>query len=81
LDDEVTDAVFETGAVRLAFTRTVIVTLVEALGAIVPRFQVTVPADSVPPPVADTKVVPAGRGSVNTAAAAAAGPLFVTPIV
>ncbi len=29
-----------------------------------PTFQVTVPAEKVPPPVADTKVVPGGSGSV-----------------
>ena len=36
-------------------------------GGKVPRFQVTTPAARVPPPVAETKLVPGGRGKVSTA--------------
>ena len=43
--------------------------------------QVTVPAALVPPPVAETKVTPAGKTSVTTTAVAALGPLLTTLMV
>jgi hypothetical protein len=48
-------------------TLTVSVTEPVAPMASVPRFQVTVPAAKVPPPVAALNVVPAGITSVSTA--------------
>src|SRR6266705_1813559 len=41
-----------------------------------PRFQVTTPADCVPPPVADTQLVLAGRGSRRTTPVALLVPVF-----
>src|SRR5438876_70411 len=41
-----------------------------------PMFQVTTPEDSVPPPVADTKDVPAGSGSRRTTPVALLVPVF-----
>ena len=43
----------------------------------VPRFQVTVPAASTPPPSAETNEVPAGTASVTTTFVASDGPSFV----
>src|SRR5438093_1240028 len=48
----------------------------EAPEVTVPRFQVTTPAASAPPPVAPTKVVPAGRASEITTPVASALPAF-----
>ncbi len=52
-------------------------TLPVAPAATVPTFQVTTPPDSVPPPVALTKEVFAGRVSETTAPVASAVPLLV----
>src|SRR5947208_3096419 len=49
-----------------------------ASDVIVVRFQPTTPAVRVPPPVAETKLVPAGIASDRLAAVASDGPLFVT---
>jgi hypothetical protein len=46
--------------------------------ASVPTFQVTTPAERVPPPVAETNEVPAGSGSLMTTPVAAVGPALVT---
>ena len=75
---DVTLAVFDSAAVRDAATATVTVTDVEAPEAKVPRFQVTVPPDSVPPPVAETNDVPAGTTSVRVTPVAEEGPAFAT---
>src|SRR5882672_8839107 len=48
----------------------------EAPAASAPTFQVTTPAASAPPPVADTKLVFAGTVSVTTTPVALALPLF-----
>ena len=48
----------------------------EAPAASAPMVQVTTPADSVPPPVAETKVVPDGTVSLMTTPAAAAPPVL-----
>ena len=55
---------------------TVTVTLPLAPLASVPSGQVTVPAVFTPPPVAETKVVPAGSTSTRLAEKAAPGPAF-----
>jgi hypothetical protein len=55
---------------------TVKLTLPDAAGFRLPRFQVTMPAEKVPPPVAETKVVPVGSASVMTALSAMPSPVF-----
>ena len=45
-----------------------------------PTDQVTTPAESTPPPVADTNVVPAGIGSVTVTPVASEGPALPTVI-
>src|SRR5438094_686010 len=57
-------------------TATTSCTLADAPAARAPMFQVTTPAASVPPPVADTKLVFAGMVSVITTPVALAFPLF-----
>ena len=79
--EELAVAVFDTAAMRLGSTLSTRVRESEAPFAMSPRFQVTVPADRVPPPEAEMNDVPAGKGSETTAATAVAGPLFVTPMV
>ena len=79
--DELTIAVLDTFVVRLGSTWTTSVRVSDAPLAIVPRFHVTVPAESVPPPVAETNEVPAGIGSETTTDPADDGPSFVTPMV
>ena len=64
--EELTLAVLEIPVVRLEATLTTNVSELDAPFAISPRFQVTVPADSVPPPDAETNEVPAGSGSAKT---------------
>src|SRR5476651_1125271 len=44
----------------------------------VPKFHVTIPAPLTPPPLALTKLTPAGNVSVTTTPPATLGPLFVT---
>src|SRR5438876_1036297 len=58
------------------FTRTTSCTEPDAPALTAPMFQVTTPADSVPPPVADTKVVLAGSGSRRTTPVALLVPVF-----
>ena len=50
----------------------------DAPAAIVPRFQVTVPLLNVPPPEADTKLVPVGNGSETLTPSASLGPAVWT---
>ena len=66
----------ESGAV----TTTVRLT-VDPLARVANAGQVTTPAASVPPLLAETKVTPAGRVSRTTTAAAVDGPLLVTAMV
>ena len=74
-----TVAVLLKPAVCAALTCTTKVSVVSAEpAAIVPRFQVTVPLLSVPPPVADTKLVPAGNGSETVTPIASPGPAVWT---
>ena len=77
----VTVAVLERSATWEMSTWTVTVTEVEAPLPTVPRAHATVPPDSVPPPVAETKVVPAGTGSEMATLDASEGPALETPIV
>src|SRR6185503_937023 len=58
------------------FTVTTSCTDPDAPDARLPTFQVTTPAASVPPPVADTKVVFTGIGSVTTTPVALFVPMF-----
>ena len=74
-------AVLEMSAVRASLTCTVTCTVAEPPSAIVPRFHVTVPAASTPPPSADTNEVPAGTASVTTVLVAPEGPAFATTSV
>ena len=62
-------------------TWTVNVRAVDAPAASPPTFQVTTPPARVPPPVADTKVVLAGTGSVITTPVSALEPLLCAWIV
>src|SRR5437870_4919903 len=57
-------------------TATTTCTLEDAPAASAPMFQVTTPAASVPPPVADTKLVFTGTVSMITAPVALALPVF-----
>ena len=58
------------------FTLTTSCTEPEALAASAPMFQVTTPAASVPPAVAETKVVFAGSVSLTTTPVASAVPVL-----
>src|SRR6267142_1491855 len=58
------------------FARTTSCTDPDAPALTAPMFQVTTPADSVPPPVADTKDVLAGSGSRRTTPVALLVPVF-----
>ena len=60
---------------------TVTVTLLTAPLASVPKDQFTIPLLSMPFPLADTKVSPAGKVSVTTTPLAEEGPKLVTEIV
>src|SRR5437660_522063 len=62
---------------REGTTWTTRVTDVLAPAVIVVRFDPTTAAVSVPPPVAETKLVPAGIASDRLTSAASDGPLFV----
>src|ERR687888_132839 len=75
---EVTLTVLVMSAVREESTLTTKVTCAEPPEAIVPRDQVTVPAVFVPPPVAETKLVPAGIGSDRLTPVASDGPALFT---
>src|SRR5258706_580713 len=57
-------------------TRTTSCTEPEAPAFSVPTLQVTIPAEAVPPPVADTNVVLAGSVSLSTTPEALALPVF-----
>src|SRR3989442_10023873 len=61
---------------RGLFTRTTSCTDPDDPAFTFPTFQVTTPADSVPPPVADTKVVLAGSVSLMTTPVALFVPTF-----
>src|SRR3989442_689783 len=86
--DAVLLAVF--GSASLPFTVAVLVMVPAVAGAValmvnvelapaarLPTVQVTVPAEFVHPVLAETKVTPAGRGSVTTTPVAGPGPLLV----
>src|SRR5438105_428038 len=73
-----TVAVLDRSAVREGSTCTVRVTDVDPEAAMVPSDQVTVPAENVPPPVAETNELPVGVGSVIVTACASDGPPFAT---
>jgi hypothetical protein len=73
-----TVAVLEMFVVRFALTFTTRWRSVDAPDARSPRFQVTVPAVFVPPLSAETKLVPAGSGSVTVVLCAVEGPAFAT---
>ncbi len=60
---------------------TVMCSVVGSSGTIVPSAQVTVPADSVHGASAETKLVPAGSGSLTDTLAASLTPLFLTTSV
>ena len=77
---EVTEAVFERSARRLGSTLTTMCRTVVPAGRS-PRFQVTVPATFEPLLSAETKLVPAGTGSVTCTERANEGPPLVTVIV
>jgi hypothetical protein len=62
-------------------TRTTSCKVPDAPAARVPTFQVTTDPDSVPPPVAETKVVFAGRVSVTTTPVALPVPVLPPTIV
>ncbi len=68
-------------SVPLVGAVTVTVTLLTAPLASVPNDQFTTPLLSMPLPLADTKVTPAGKVSVTTTLLAVDGPKFVTEIV
>src|SRR5687767_11067190 len=62
---------------------TTIVIVADAPEASVPRLHVTVPADWVQAPwlaIAETKVTPAGSGSVTVTKLAVSGPALLTPM-
>src|SRR5947209_4141355 len=75
---EVVLAVLELFVVREESTFTTRVTDLLAPLVIVVRFHPTTPAVRVPPPVAETKLVPAGIASDRLTPVASDGPLFVT---
>src|SRR2546430_179026 len=75
---EVVLAVLEMFVVREESTFTTRVTDLLAPLVIVVRFHPTTPAVRVPPPVAETKLVPAGIASDRLTPVASDGPLFVT---
>src|SRR5437870_554818 len=75
---EVVLAVLEMFVVREESTFTTRVTDLLAPLVIVVRFHPTTPAVRVPPPVAETKLVPAGIPSDRLTPVASDGPLFVT---
>src|SRR5437763_1197513 len=75
---EVVLAVLEMLVVREESTLTTRVTDLLAPLVIVVRFHPTTPAVRVPPPVAETKLVPAGMASDRLTPVASDGPLFVT---
>src|SRR5207248_556214 len=75
---EVVLAVLEMFVVREESTLTTRVTDLLAPDVIVVRFHPTTPAVRVPPPVAETKLVPAGIASDRLTPVASDGPLFVT---
>src|SRR5437763_973595 len=77
---ELTEAAFERTAGLLSSTWTVMCRTVVP-GARSPRFQVTVPATFKPPLSAETKLVPAGTGSVAWTLWAKEGPAFLTVTV
>ena len=68
-------------SVPLAGAVTVTVTLLTWPFAKVPSVQLTTPLLFTPPPLALTKVTPAGKASVTTTLLALDGPKFVTEIV
>ena len=65
----------------LAGAVTVTLKLVTCPLARLPKVQVTTPTILMPPPLADTKVTPAGKVSVTVTLLALDGPKFVTLIV
>src|SRR5438552_3481501 len=69
---------FRSFVVREESTLTTRVTDLLAPDVIVVRFHPTTPAVRVPPPVAETKLVPAGIASDRLTPVASDGPLFVT---
>src|SRR5947208_3043577 len=75
---EVVLAVLEMFVVREESTFTTRVTDLLAPLVIVVRFHPTTPAVRVPPPVAETKLVPGGIASDRLRPAAAGGSVFVT---
>src|SRR5437764_1082550 len=77
---ELTLAVFERSASRSGLTCTVMCRVVERRPRS-PRFQLTVPAVLVPPASAETKLAPAGTGSLIETLRAKEGPELVTVIV
>src|SRR5439155_301802 len=77
---EVTEAVFERSAKRDGSTLTTMCRTVVPAGRS-PRFQVTVPATFEPLLSAETKLVPAGTGSVTRTLRANEGPPLVTVTV
>src|SRR5712691_3591928 len=75
---EVVVAVLEMAVVREESTLTTSVTVLKDPAVIVVRSQPTTPAVRVPPPVAETKLVPAGIASDRLAPVASEGPSLVT---
>src|SRR5438094_311003 len=75
---EVVLAVLEMFVVREEATVTMRWMDLLAVDVIVVRFHPTTPAVRVPPPVAETKLVPAGIASDRLTPVASDGPLFVT---
>src|SRR5438874_504566 len=78
---EVVLAVLELLVVREESTLTTRVTDLLAALVIVVRFHPTTPAVRVPPPVAETKLVPAGMATDRLTPFASDGPLFLTVIM
>src|SRR5438874_1792736 len=58
------------------FTRAMSCTDPDTPAPTAPMFQLTTPPESVPPPVADTKLVPEGSGSARTTPVALLVPVF-----
>ena len=75
VDDEVTPAVLDRSATRLADTATVRWRVVVEPAVIAPRVHVTDPAESEPPLVAETNVAPAGTTSETETPVASEGPV------
>jgi hypothetical protein len=73
--------VLERSATRDPDTATVTCKVAVEPAAIELRFHVTVPAEWVPPPVAETNVVPAGTGSETETPDASEGPALWTTMV